>query len=521
MDGSVLGEVSCAAGEEVVAAVERAACFQPTWGRLPFARRAECLARAQGILLRRADEVARLVTREQGKPVTESMLAEVMTGLGALAHALRETPRHLREIRAAHSLPFMADKKAWCRLEPRGVTSILSSWNYPFSIAFCQAVTCVAAGNTVVLRPSSRTPLTGRIIGEIFHEAGIPQEALQVVTCTTEAAGALVAHPAVRVVVFTGSTRVGREILTLASGGFRKVILELGGKDPFLVFEDANLERAARAAVWSGFMNCGQTCAATERVYVQRPVAEAFEKLVVEHASALAVGDPLDPDTEVGPMTTRDGLERVERHVQDALERGARLLVGGRRREGLYYEPTVLADVTQDMLVMQEETFGPVLPIATFDTEDEAIRLANDSEYGLTASLWTRDRARSRRLVPLIEAGTVTVNDANFTFADAAAPWGGVKAAGQGRTHGWFGLLDLVEVKFVSEDWSDRPRQLWWYPYDGASLAFFEQSLQALFSPTLAARLAGLSRLLPHVPRLAREASLPHIAARLPQMLRG
>ena len=518
-DGAELGRLPAASANEVEAAIARAHAVQPAWGGLALADRLACLRRARSLLLRRKHEIAALVAREQGKPVREALVAEIMTGLGALSYYLRETPRLMADVARPHRMPFLAEKQARRVVRPRGVTAVLSPWNYPFAIPFVQLAANIAAGNATVLRPSTRTPLVALAIADIYHQAGVPRDALQVVVCHTAQAEPLIADPRVRLLVFTGSTETGRALAGRASRNLCRSVLELGGKDPFVVFDDAPLERAARAAVWSAFMNAGQTCSSTERVYVQRGVFDRFVARVVELTHTLVVDDPSRPGTDVGPMVSSDGVDKVQAQVDEAVSQGARVLTGGQRGLGRFFPPTVLVDVTHDMSLMRDETFGPLLPVVPFDTEDEAVALANDSEYGLTASVWTSDRARARRVAERLEAGAVTVNDANFTFGEAAAPWGGPKGSSVGRTHGPEGFAELVEVKFISEDWSMRDKQLWWFPYSPIKGRLFSTSLDLLFSPSLATRVASLALLTPWMPVLAREANLPLILSRIPQML--
>jgi len=518
-DGRTLGTVPAASTDDVRAAIGRADAAAEGWADLGVDARLRLLTAARGVLLARKDELARLVASEQGKPVMEALVAEIMSGLSALTYYIHETPKLLADAPRRHRLPFLADKHARLEVRPRGVTSVLSPWNYPFAIPFCEIAANLAAGNVVLLRPSTSTPLIALALIDIFHAAGVPRDVLQVITCRTREADPLVTDPRVRLLIFTGSTAVGRELMGRASKTLCRTVLELGGKDPFIVFADAPLERASRCAVWSAFMNAGQTCSSTERVYVHRSVIERFTERVVELTRALRVGDPLAPGTDVGPMTTADGVATVEAQVADALAHGAEVVIGGTRGEGRFFAPTVLRNVTHEMRVMRDETFGPLLPIMAFDSEDEAIRLANACDYGLTASVWTADRTLARRVTRRLESGTVTVNDANFTFAEAGAPWGGPKGSGIGRTHGPEGFAELVEVKFVSEDWSMRNRQLWWFPYEPARTRLFSTSFELLFSPSLTTRVASLVGLVPWMPLLAREADLPVILSRIPRML--
>lgn len=519
-DGAEIGRVEAASASQVEAAIARAHAAQPAWGARPLSGRLSALRRARGLLLHRKHEIARLIAREQGKPAREALVAEVMTGLGTLTYYIHEAPRLLADAPRPHRLPFLAEKKARMIVRPRGVATVLSPWNYPFAIPFGQIAANIAAGNVTILRPSTRTPLVADAIVRLYHEAGVPPDALQLVICHKAEAEPLVTDPRVRLLVFTGSTGVGRELGAKAAKNLCRSVLELGGKDPFLVFEDAPLERAARAAVWSAFMNAGQTCSSTERVYVQRSVFERFVERAVALTRSLVVGDPLAAGTDVGPMASAAGVDKVEAQVLEAVARGAQVLTGGERGEGCFFPPTVLVGVTNDMALMRDETFGPLLPVMPFDTEDEAVALANDCAYGLTASVWTADRARARRVSEKLEAGAVTVNDANFTFSETGAPWGGPKGSGLGRTHGPEGFAQLVETKYISEDWSMRDKQLWWFPYSPRTTRLFETSMDALFSPSLATRVASLAALTPWMPVLAKEANLPTILSRIPQMLR-
>ena len=390
-----VGEVSLASAEQCAAAVDAATEAFPAWSGLPVREKMRIFRKAGQVLLERRVEAARLISLEKGSPYAESLAVEVLGSLAVLDHYARKLDRISRPERVALSAPLFAHKRSAFHFQPLGATLVISPWNFPFLIPFCDVVSALAAGNTVVLRPSSSTPLAALLLGEIFAAAGIPAGALNVVNCRTAQAEEMITNPKVQTVMFTGSVGVGKRIMELASRNLTNVVLELGGKDPMIVLADADLERAARGAVWTAFMNCGQSCASIERVYVAREIAPSFTDRVVELTKALKVGPPLEPGTDVGPMTTLGQLETVEAHVRDARERGARILTGGARVEGLpgyYFAPTVLDGVDHSMRIMIEETFGPTLPIMAFDGVDEAVALANDCRYGLTASVWTRSR---------------------------------------------------------------------------------------------------------------------------------
>ena len=380
---------------------------------------------------------------------------------------------------------------------PYGVVLVITPWNYPFSIPLICAATALAAGNTVVLKPAPATTLAGLKVGDLFRRAGLPPGVLNVVATDDEVAGALTRDPRVDKIVFTGSVATGKRIMAAAAANLTPVVLELGGKDPAIVCADADLDQAADGIVWGAFMNAGQTCASVERVYVDASVADAFTEKVVARTRALRVGDPAHAETDMGPLTLERQRAIVEEHVADAVARGALVRTGGVRPEGegWFYPPTVLTGVDHGMRVMREETFGPVLPIMKVSGLDEAIRLANDSEYGLTASGWTKDPATARRLQAELQAGVVSVNDCLSSFGEPTAPWGGIKHSGVGRTHGLAGLREMVQMKYVSRDPARGPK-LWWYPYGEDLRSLLSRSALALHARSLFTRVASQVALL-------------------------
>lgn len=495
-----LGEVSLAREEECRKAVEAAKAAEKGWRELPIAEKKGIFLRAKDILLARAGELADLVCREKGSPIVEANAVDIITGLEILDYYGRHLDKARAPRRTRLYMPLLVHKKSAFQFQPLGVTLIISPWNFPFVIPLSDATCALAAGNTVVLKPSSTTPFTGLFIGEIFREAGLPPGVLNVVNARAAQAEAMITNPVVQTVMFTGSVGTGRRVMELAARNLTHIVLELGGKDPMIVLDDADLDLAARGAVWAAFMNAGQSCASIERVYVDETIVETFTARVLDLARALKVGDPLDPDIDVGPMTTDGQRETVEGHLADARAKGARILYGGERLQGLpgyFLTPAVLSGVDHTMKIMTEETFGPVLPIMAFKTLEEATALANDSEYGLTASVWTRNRKKARWLAERIEAGTVTVNDHMFSFTDPKAIWGGVKKTGVGRSHGPYGLLDISNIKLVSLDFHRRKNQLWWYPYGRAKYSFMQNAVVILHHGKRGARMRSLGALLP------------------------
>ena len=465
--GETLREFECATATEVEAAVERGRRAQPAWAELGVRARIKVLRRFQQLLYRDKDEIARAIARENGKPQVEALLTEVTIGLDTARFLIEVAPAALKPEPVSHGNLIMKAKSARLLREPYGVIGIISPWNYPFSTPAAEGLSALAAGNAVVLKPSEFTPLAALELARLLHEAGVPRDVFQVVVGDGSTGAALVEAP-IDKLIFTGSVRTGERVAEMAAKKMLPVLLELGGKDPMLVLKDADLEVASSAALWGAFMNAGQTCLSVERCYVHRSLYEKFLGAVVEKTRKLRVGNGMSPETDIGPLIHERQLRVVEAHVADAVSRGASLLCGGCRLPELgaaFYAPTVLANVTHDMLIMREETFGPVLPVMAFDSEDEAVRLANDSEFGLAASIWTRDRRRGEALARRLHAGTVMVNDVISCFGISEAPHGGVKSSGLGRSHGRLGLEEMVRVKYVDSDLLPRVRKVWWFGY--------------------------------------------------------
>ena len=491
--GEILREFECAGEDEVLAAVARARAAQSAWAEAGLRRRVGVLREFQAGLYAKKSEIAAAITREVGKPVAEALVTEVLVVLDAARFLVDNAWKLLRDEPVPHRNLATKLKSGWLVREPHGVIGIISPWNYPFSIPATETLAALVSGNAVVLKPSELTPQVALELVSLLHAAGVPQDVLQVVVGEGPAGAALSGSP-IDKLVFTGSVTTGKRIATAVADRLLPVVLELGGKDPMLVLDDADVDVASSAAVWGAFVNAGQTCLSVERCYVHRSLYEPFASACVEKTKKLRIGNGMDPLTDVGPMIRERQVRIVESHVEDAKARGARVLTGGMRLPDLgenFYAPTVLAGVTHDMRIMREETFGPVLPVMACNDDDDAVRLGNDSEYGLAASIWTRDPKRGERLARRIHAGTVMVNDVISCFGISEAPHGGVKASGVGRTHGRFGLEEMVRVKYLDIDRMPGMKKVWWHGYGEEFRRQMEGFLDMQFARSVSKRLRG------------------------------
>ena len=481
--GELVGTVETLTPAKVQGVVDEVAEVQPFWAALSLEDRARYMRRASDVLLEDIDQVSELLTNEQGKPRVESYTMEILPTIDALNWIASNGPEILSDEKL--SMPtFLKTKKAKFTYEPYGVVGVIAPWNYPWSIPFGEVAIALMAGNGVVLKPASLTPMIGERIRQTFEKAGLPEGLVRTVHGGGRIGDALVKSTAGKI-FFTGSVDVGRKVGIECAKRLKGSVLELGGKDPQIVCADADLANAVSGAVWGGFANAGQTCSGIERVYVHNDVADEFLGGVVRETERLTVGDPREWTTEIGPMVSEDQAKIVNELVDDAVESGAKKLTGGptevKGMKGSFIAPVVLTDVTHEMRIMKEEIFGPVLPIVRVDSEEEAIRLANDSQFGLGASIWTKDRAKGERMAHRIESGMVWTNDHSFSHGACQCAWGGVKESGLGRSHSKFGFYESVNIKQLAWEpgWT---RDMWWQPYDRKLADAIRYSAQLLYS---------------------------------------
>jgi acyl-CoA reductase-like NAD-dependent aldehyde dehydrogenase len=472
--GRELPPVRVTPPDEVREAIRRARAAQPAWATLGWDERRRKLLELNRVILRQADELAEIISRETGKPRVEALLHEVVAAADLTFYYARQARKQLRTEKIR--LRLFPNKRSYVHYEPRGVLGSISAWNFPFSFFMGDVVCALAARNAVVVKASEFTPLVALKAKELCTEAGIPADLVQVVTGFAATGAALYESPEagdrVDMLVFTGSAATGRKIAAACGERLIPCILELGGNAAAIVCADADLNGAAQKVVYGAFANAGQICASVNRVFVDGRIAKPFTEKVVELTNQLRQG--AGDNVDVGAMTTAAQLRHVEGHVRDALEKGARLETGGSASagDGRFFRPVVLSNVSPDALVMREETFGPVMAIAGFGSEDEAVRLANDSQYGLLGYVFSRDRRRAEAIAERVEAGTVVVNDVIYTHAAPETPWGGVKQSGIGRVHGERVLKEMSEARHVNVE-RFPVRMPWSFPYREAAARRF------------------------------------------------
>ncbi len=478
----LIGEAPVLDAAEVRRRVARARDAQKSWCRMPTAERAERVLRFRDALVEHAEELVDLLARETGKPKPEALGHELFP----LADLITWYAKHASRILAPREIPLhlLKHRKSVLHYVPRGVIGIISPWNYPLVIPYGDAVAALISGSAVVIKPSEVTPLIALEAKKIWDRAGLPQDLLQVVTGYGETGQALI-DAGVQKVVFTGGVATGRRVAAACGERLIPCVMELGGKAPAIVCSDADVERAAQAITFAGFTNSGQVCISVERVYAHRDIYDRLVDRVAELTRQLRQGDSMAGIVDVGAIIFPKQIEIAEKHIADALGKGATLRAGGKRSKlsGQFFEPTVLADCSHDMTVMREEIFGPIVPIMRVDTDERALELANDSHLGLNAYVFTTDRDKGRDFAERIEAGSVLVNDVLTNYACPETPFGGTKNSGFGRVHGEDALRDMCEVRHVSTDRIRPPsKDPIWFPYSRQTENLLMKGLRTLFS---------------------------------------
>lgn len=499
--GEVLGEVPVhdpASLDHVIRSCRKA---QFGWVSMPKRARVALLQGLMENMALRAEELSALVAKETGKTLTEAMNTDVTASLAAVEYCIGWLKRHPGEMEidlsGFHTMMRYMGRRSYVRYRPLGVIGVIAPFNFPLAIPFSQTVMAVASGNAVVLKPSSKTPLSGHAIEDLFKDAGFPSGLVRAVS--GRGIGKAITNSTVDRIVFTGSTDGGRRVMESASQRLTPVTLELGGKDPMVILEDADVERAASAALWGSFVNAGQVCVAIKRIIVHKDIYSHFLDLFSHKTEGLRIGNGLDDaEIDMGSMIDEAAVEEMERQVSRAKEQGGKVLTGGSRPRGLkgsFFSPTIVTGLSTDSDLWREETFGPIVLVTACESDVEAVRLANDSPFALSGSVWTKDLDRGRKVAAAMRSGTVIVNNAIYTYGLPSTPWGGNGESGFGRTHGQWGMMEMMEPHHVHVDSGKFPRDIWWTPYDQDSLGRNRDLINAMFRSKGITKMMELLRL--------------------------
>jgi succinate-semialdehyde dehydrogenase/glutarate-semialdehyde dehydrogenase len=507
-----IGRVPITPPQKVKEIVSKAHAVFPSWSRLSIKDRVQYISKAREYLLKNVDDIAYTITRDNGKTLTESISAEILPVADLLTWIACNAEKILKPKRLGIGIFDLMFRSSYIGRQPLGVIGVISPWNYPFSIPVGAVAMALAAGNCVILKPSSATALVGSKIDELFKACGFPESVFTSIAGGSETGEALL-NSRLDKVIFTGSVGVGRHVAESCAARLTPVVLELGGKDAAIIRSDADIEHASSGVVWGAFTNSGQCCASIERVYVHESIAEKFISLVVEKTKKLRVGNGENPNTDMGPMTTSEQLKIVETHVEEAKQKGGKILCGGKGiahgcptsvgeinpakaghpeiLRGYFFEPTVITGVDHTFACVNEETFGPILPIMTYQDDKQAIQLANYSEYGLNAYIWSKNIGEARKMASKLHVGTVIINDSVYTHALPQTPWGGIKHSGVGRTHGRWGFYEVTNLHHTHINRLTFIKDFWWYPYSGRLIATLK-TLTRDFTGTFLSKLKAM-----------------------------
>jgi acyl-CoA reductase-like NAD-dependent aldehyde dehydrogenase len=493
--GRVVGRSPLNSLDDLNAALSRARSAQAAWAETPVARRAGFVRRMADHIALHADDLAAVISADNGKTRLDALATEVLPAVMAARYYAKKAAAWLKPRRLGAGGLLLANKRSRLYRVPFGVIGVISPWNYPFGIPFSEVVMGLLAGNAVILKTATETQAVGRWLEQCVLSADLPDGVFGYVNLPGQIAGEALLAGGVDKLFFTGSVAVGKQLMARAAETLTPVSLELGGNDAMIVLEDADLARAAAGAVWAGFSNCGQSCGGVERIYV---VGKAYDRFLAElkpRVERLRVGPDEDFQVDLGAMTTARQMETVRRHVDEALAQGAEIFARSAAPEGNFRPALVLTGVTHDMTIMREETFGPVVGVMAVADEDEAVALANDSPLGLTGSVWSKNRRRAEAVGRRIKAGAITINDHLMSHGLPAAPWGGFKQSGIGRTHGRLGFDEMTEPQVIVRDLMPGVRKnLWWHPYSARVYQGLLGALQGFYGRGLNRRLAGLLR---------------------------
>lgn len=479
--GREINRVPILEKEEVEKLITKAKNYFPKWSSLSLKQRANHLKKLRKEIVKNMDHLVKTICEETGKTEMDGII-EIFTVCEHLSYVIKNGPKFLKDEKRSSGI--FIHKSSYVSFHPKGVVGVISPWNYPFILTAGPIVQALMAGNTVVVKPSEVTPNTTLKLREIATKAGIPEDAFLVATGDGRTGAALVESKNVDMICFTGSTATGRKIAEICGRNLKPVILELGGKDPMIIFEDADLNRAAKAALWGGISNSGQTCIAVERVIIHESVYEGFIEILKKELNKIKQGY-YNEEISVGSMAFEKQYNIVMDHIEDAKSKGAEIITGGIKNsnfpKGLFISPTIISNVTDDMKVWSDETFGPVLAIKTFKTEEEAIEIANKTPYGLNGSVWSKNKSRAKRVARKIKSGTLCINDVLVNYIISDLPFGGVKDSGIGRVYAKEGIRAFTDMQSIVVDRFNLPFELWWFPYNSKIKNLFKNFIKILF----------------------------------------
>lgn len=480
--GEVFAEYVLDSVEDVKRAVSRGRMAQPAWAALPIKKRIEHIIKIRDYIVENIDELADVISRDNGKTRTDALLTELVSATMAVSYYCSHAKKFLKDRKLGTGNILFINKRSRIARIPFGVVGIISPWNYPFAIPFSEIIMALLAGNAIIYKAASETQAVGQALRRCIDAAELPTGVFNYLNLPGSVAGDAFLEAGIDKLFFTGSVPIGKYLMKKASETLTPVSLELGGNDPAIVCADADLHRAATGIVWGGFQNAGQSCGGVERVYVDRKVYSRFMEMLKKETEALRIGNGASLDVEIGAMATERQMRTVREHIDDALAKGAKVFAQSKPAPGLkgnFLPCVVLTDVNHDMLVMKDETFGPVIGVMPFDTIDEVVELANDSNLGLTASIWSKSRGKAIKLARRIKAGALTINDHLMSHGMAETPWGGFKESGIGRTHGDIGFDEMTQPQLIMNDVLPLVKKnFWWHPfsktiYDGGKGAAY------------------------------------------------
>jgi len=512
--GEILGYSPLTDLQELEQIISRAKIAQKSWSKLDVRERVRYMIRVRDYLTRHAEKISEVISRDNGKTRVDALTTEVLPAAMAVDYYAKHAKKFLKTRYICPGNILLLNKLSKVVRMPYGVVGVISPWNYPFSIPFSEVVMALLAGNAAVVKTASETQWVGRILEECFLAAELPRGIFHYVNIPGRFAGSAFLKYGIDKLFFTGSLAVGKHLMAEAGERLIPVVLELGGNDAMLVCEDADLFRATSGAVWAGFQNSGQSCGGVERIYVHEEIHDSFLQLLKKKVEALRVGFDESFKVDIGAMTTERQVSMVKSHLDDALAKGALIYARSAPPEGkvlgTFVPAMVLTGVTHEMLVMQEETFGPLLGVMKVKDMDEAVALANDSHLGLTGSVWSRNRTRAENLARQIQAGVVTINDHLMSHGLAETPWGGVKQSGIGRTHGAIGFDEMTQPQVIVHDILPLTRQnIWWHPHGKNIYEGLLGAMRFLYSRSIWQRARGFYHLLKILPRCFSTESKP------------